>query len=111
MAKSQKHKRLFGLDKIPVKGYAKALEQRVKELQIERGKDQSYIEELEDRLRVIKELTPEELECVRKNNEMIRLRSIKNKLERDIKKQKKEYKELLTEHIQLKLKYNEKTSK
>ncbi|MAO08069.1 MAG: hypothetical protein CL596_05085 [Alteromonas sp.] len=111
MAKQEKHKKIFGLNKLPAKGYIKALEEQVKELKVERGKDQSYIEELEDRLRVIKELTPEELECIKKNNEVIRLRSIKNKLEKDLKKSRDEYKELLTKHIQLKLKYDEETSK
>lgn len=60
MAK-KKHKKLFGLEKLPTKAYIKALEERVKELQIQQGKDTSYIQELEDTLDNLNKLPKEEL--------------------------------------------------
>lgn len=53
MAKNSKQKPIFGLSKLPTKAYIKSLEDRISELNIEKGKDKSYIEELEYNLKLI----------------------------------------------------------
>lgn len=88
MSKEDKKIPIFNLEKIPDKAYIKVLQDRVSELAVEAGKDNSYIIELEERLKSLLELTETDIFQLKKD-------TIYNKHSKTIKSQEKKIKEYL----------------
>lgn len=102
----KKNKPIFGLSKLPDKAYIKALEERVSELEIERGKDQAYITELEDELKALSSKSKEELKEYRKSVLVNQLREAIGSKDKLLQTYKKDNKELIHQILMLKQKLN-----
>lgn len=94
MAKKTKEDPIFGLSKLPNKAFIKVLKGKIAELEVERGKDQSYILELEHKLEEYNNL----------NNEEIIHKNLKRELEENkklVREQKKQLHQYLKEQKKL----------
>lgn len=81
MSKNNKKEPIFGLDKLPDKAYIKALEEEITRLNIEKGKTESYIDELSNDIVELKKLSQETLKELAKDKTIKELRKKVNKLE------------------------------
>lgn len=100
---SDKQKPIFGLNKLPAKAYAKALEERIKELNIENGKNTSYIFELEHKLKEINHyIETADAGSIKKEKLYNQQKATISKLTRENLRLQKTNKELINKIINLK---------
>lgn len=107
---SDKEKPIFGLNKLPDKAYIKALKGRISELVVYKGKDTSYIHELEDELKTIKQkIDNSDSSSLKKEKLYNEQKTTISKLTRENQRLQKNNKELVNRIINLKKQIDEKT--
>lgn len=112
MSKQQnKQKPIFGLNKLPPKGQIKALQEINSELMVDRGKDKSYIEELEHRIHLLEKLTPEQLLSLTENKQVVALKKEIKALNKRINTYNKAQKVWVQKNLELKRKLEDAKAK
>lgn len=107
MSKNSKRKPIHGLDKIPEKAWLKILEKRVQELEIERGKDQSYIQELEHELEQLNKLGKEDLKDLLRIEAYNKLNKKVEKLNYKVYTLNRDIKRIIEKNVKLKMQLDE----
>lgn len=101
MSKSSKKDPIYGLEKIPDKAWIKLLEARIRELETEKGKLLSYIDELEHDKKELSKLTTEEFKEFKKDLIFDKINKEKEALAYKVYTLKRDIKRLIEKNINL----------
>ena len=101
---SEKDKAIFGLNKLPMPAYVKALKDRISVLEVQAGKDNSYIIELEEVNKTLLELTPDERTSLKGDVVIRQLRKDNRQLREANRVYHRDQKKFIQKNIELKQK-------